>query len=76
MTASSNISPAFTKKKSKKNKDNFVKIEFEVHNDLKLLPTFMVNYGYPYNDIVICKDSTDYLGNRILLLYVSCWRSG
>ena len=34
MTASStsNISPAFTKKKSKKNKDNFVKIEFEVHN--------------------------------------------
>ena len=31
-TASSNISPAFSKKKSKKNKDNFVKIEFEVHN--------------------------------------------
>ena len=31
MTASSNISPTFTKKKSKKNKDNFVKIEFEVH---------------------------------------------
>ena len=22
----------------------------------------MVNFGYPYNDIVICKDSTDYLG--------------
>ena len=21
----------------------------------------MVNLGYPYNDIVICKDSTDYL---------------
>ena len=21
----------------------------------------MVNFGYPYNDIVICKDSTDYL---------------
>ena len=32
MTASSNISPAFTEKKSKKNEDNFVKIEFEVHN--------------------------------------------
>ena len=32
MTASSNISPAFTKKKSRKNKDNFVKIKFEVHN--------------------------------------------
>ena len=32
MTASSNISPASSKKKSKKNKDNFVKIEFEVHN--------------------------------------------
>ena len=28
MPASSNISPAF----SKKNKDNFVRIEFEVHN--------------------------------------------
>ena len=25
------------------------------------IPTFMVNFGYPYNDIVICKDSTDYL---------------
>ena len=23
----------------------------------------MVNFGYPYNDIVICKDSTDYLVN-------------
>ena len=32
-------------------------------NDLKLLPTFMVNFGYPYNDLVICKDSTDYLSN-------------
>ena len=32
MTASSNISPAFTEKNIKKNKDNFVKIEFEVHN--------------------------------------------
>ena len=21
----------------------------------------MVNFGYPYNDLVICKDSTDYL---------------
>ena len=44
MTASSNISPAF----AKKNKDNFVKIEYELHNGLKLLPTFMVNFGYPY----------------------------
>ena len=25
------------------------------------MPTFMVNFGCPYNDIVICKDSTDYL---------------
>ena len=27
----------------------------------------MVNFGYPYNDIVICKDSTDYLeiGNEM-----------
>ena len=38
MTASLNISPAFTKIFSKKNlkeikiEDNFVKIEFEVHN--------------------------------------------
>ena len=32
MTSSSNISPASFKKKSKKNKDNFVKIEFEGHN--------------------------------------------
>ena len=37
MTASTNISPAFEKKKFekknlKKNKDNFVKIEYEVHN--------------------------------------------
>ena len=21
----------------------------------------MANFGYPYNDLVICKDSTDYL---------------
>ena len=28
--------------------------------DFKLLPTFMVNFGYPYNDLVICKDSPDY----------------
>ena len=26
----------------------------------------MVNFGYPYNDIVICKDSTDYLHNFLL----------
>ena len=32
MTASSNISLAFIEKISLKNKDNFVKIEFEVHN--------------------------------------------
>ena len=25
----------------------------------------MGNFGYPYNDIVICKDSTDYLVHRI-----------
>ena len=60
MTASSNISPA----SSKKNKDNFQLCENWVWSsqfDLKLLPTFMVNFGYPHNDIVICKDSTDYL---------------
>ena len=28
----------------------------------------MVNFGYPYNDIVICKDSTDYLG-KVGLFY-------
>ena len=27
----------------------------------------MVNFGYPYNDLVICKDSTDYLANRDFL---------
>ena len=32
MTASTNISPAFAKKKFEKNKDIFVKIEYEVHN--------------------------------------------
>ena len=26
----------------------------------------MVNFGYPYNDLVICKDSTDYLAKSIL----------
>ena len=26
----------------------------------------MVNFGYPYNDIVICKDSTDYLNIYIV----------
>ena len=25
----------------------------------------MVNFGYPYNDLVICKDSTDYLCHGI-----------
>ena len=25
----------------------------------------MVNFGYPYNDLVICKDSTDYLLNSL-----------
>ena len=40
----------------------------------------MVNFGYPYNDIVICKDSTDYLdvyrilivNNSLVLLLVQC----
>ena len=27
----------------------------------------MVNFGYPYNDLVICKDSTDYLADDCLL---------
>ena len=30
----------------------------------------MVNFGYPYNDIVICKDSTDYLHGNIMFLFV------
>ena len=25
----------------------------------------MVNFGYPYNDLVICKDSTDYLVKKV-----------
>ena len=25
----------------------------------------MVNFGYPYNDLVICKDSTDYLAKSL-----------
>ena len=29
----------------------------------------MVNFGYPYNDIVTCKDSTDYLILTQLQLY-------
>ena len=28
----------------------------------------MVNFGYPYNDLVICKDSTDYLGGGAKIL--------
>ena len=28
----------------------------------------MVNFGYPYNDIVICKDSTDYLRDFMNIL--------
>ena len=33
----------------------------------------MVNFGYPYNDLVICKDSTDYLihlGGHVILTYI------
>ena len=29
----------------------------------------MVNFGYPYNDMVICKDSTDYLVRHIAIKY-------
>lgn len=29
----------------------------------------MVNFGYPYNDIVICKDSTDYLLGKLIMLH-------
>ena len=29
----------------------------------------MVNFGYPYNDIVICKDSTDYL---LFIIIIEC----
>ena len=28
----------------------------------------MVNFGYPYNDLVICKDSTDYLAFSVTYL--------
>ena len=31
----------------------------------------MVNFGYPYNDLVICKDSTDYLIEDHKLLEVA-----
>ena len=30
----------------------------------------MVNFGYPYNDLVICKDSTDYL--PYCSIYIFC----
>ena len=29
----------------------------------------MVNFGYPYNDIVICKDSTDYLSSLLNMCF-------
>ena len=36
----------------------------------------MVSFGYPYNDLVICKDSTDYLPyvvvNVIYIIFVTC----
>ena len=39
----------------------------------------MVNFGYPYNDIVICKDSTDYLEVGVFNAWreapCSAWRS-
>ena len=66
MTASSNISPASSKKKNlKKIKITLWKLSLKFTIWLKLLPTFMVNFGYPYNDshMTICKDSTDYLWN-------------
>ena len=28
----------------------------------------MANFGYPYNDLVICKDSTDYLAHMHMAL--------
>ena len=38
----------------------FVKIVFVVLDTwLYKMPSFMVNIGFPYNDLVICKDSTD-----------------
>ena len=30
----------------------------------------MVHFGYPYNDLVICKDSTDYLVEYIVFIHV------
>ena len=39
----------------------------------------MTKFGYPYNDLVICKDSTDYLGSYIpeikylyIYIYTGC----
>ena len=31
----------------------------------------MVNFGYPYNDLVTCKDSTDYLRQSLLSLHMT-----
>ena len=31
----------------------------------------MVNFGYPYNDLVICKDSTDYLERHLLINFAN-----
>ena len=33
----------------------------------------MVNFGYPYNDIVICKDSTDYLEHYSIDSKILLW---
>ena len=32
----------------------------------------MLNFGYPYNDIVICRDSTDYLAGHWRTLQAIC----
>ena len=39
-----------------------MKIVFEV--DSKLQPSFMVKFGYPHNDLVICKDSKSVIHYR------------
>ena len=61
MTASSNISPAFTKK----NEDNFVKIEFEVHNLLTSIAVLwfcsgsgLYSGGLTWSIVLRCDDHT------------------
>ena len=57
--ASSNTSPEVIKHISIKS-NNFV-IVFQILNLVLKTTILMAKCGYPYNDLVICKDSPDYL---------------